>query len=150
MTDESQSSNNNPPHPSASNPRQRALPMGSSFNDLFRGGRSVWLKIIGAAVAAPLATVVAGVRASGGGGSPIPTDPATVSAILFGATLVGALVGSALVLKDIVCRRKSEGLHVSFPLRLMFGFGIFSLLFVWVPLGFLLSILCAMSVLLEL
>ena len=150
MADASKSSNTEASVSAANSSPRSVLPSGSSFNELFSGGRPVWLKIVGAAVAVPIATVVYGIRAARKSGSRIPSDPVTISMTLFGAAAVGALVGSALVMKDIVHRRQREGRHVSFPLRLLFGFGMVSVLLVWVPIGFLVAILCAMSVLLQL
>lgn len=129
MTEPSKNSNTQVSGSAANSSLGPVAYSGSSLDDLFRGGRPVWLKIGGAAVVAPILTFVYGIRAARKSGSGVPSDLVTVSMILFGAAAAGALAGSALVMKDIVHRRQQEGLHVSFPLRLLFGFGMLSVLF---------------------
>ena len=111
----------------------RMLPLGSSFNDLFAGGASVWLKIIGGAFATPVAVVFFGLRASRRGGTELPENSAVIAAILSGCAVIGAILGGLLSLKDVVQTRLAVGKPVAFPLKLLFGFGIWSLLLVWFP-----------------
>jgi len=108
-------------------------PIGSSFNDLFAGGASVWLKIIGGAIATPVAVAFFALRANRKSGTELPASPAVFAAILGGCAIIGAVLGGLLSLKDVVQTRLAEGKAVTFPLKLLFGFGIWSLLLVWFP-----------------
>ncbi|MEZ6125856.1 MAG: hypothetical protein R3C49_22240 [Planctomycetaceae bacterium] len=113
--------------------RRTGIPLGSSFDDLFSGGASVWLKIVGGAVVTPIAVVVIALRSKRRGGVDLPHDPAVIGISLAGCSVVGAVLGGLLSLKDVVQTRLADGKPVSFPLRLLFGFGIWSLLLVWFP-----------------
>lgn len=117
------------------NERQRdaALPHDSTFSDLFSEGPSLWLKILGGAIATPVALVVFGLRAHHRGGTKLPQDPAIIAVILGLSVIVGAALGGLLSLKDVVQTRIAEGKPVAFPFKLLFGFGIWSLLLVWFP-----------------
>ncbi len=117
-----------------------AIPLGSSFNDLFSGGASVWMKILGAAVAVPVAVFVYGRKATRNSSSGPFSDSATLAMILIGSSAVGAFLGAALSMKDVVDRRRANGQPVAFPLRLLFGFGIFSI-FAWIPIGLTITII---------
>ncbi len=129
MNEHSQSATNpNDFRPSNENDRQ----LGSSFGDFFAGGASVWLKIGIGAFATPVAVVVLGLRAKRRGGLELPS-PAIIAVILASSTLVGAVLGGLLTMKDVVQSRMAEGKPVGFPLKLLFGFGMMSLLFVWFP-----------------
>lgn len=109
------------------------VPIGSSFNDLFSGGASVWLKIVGGAIATPLAVVVLVLRSKRRGSIALPDDPAILAIALAGCAMVGAGLGGLLSLKDVVQTLLADGKPVLFPLKLLFGFGIWSLLLVWFP-----------------
>jgi len=109
------------------------VPLGSSFNDLFAGGASVWLKIVGGAIATPLAVMVLVLRSKRRGNTALPDDPAIIAIAIAGCGMVGAGLGGLLSLKDVVQTRLADGKPVSLPLKLLFGFGIWSLLLVWFP-----------------
>jgi hypothetical protein len=53
--------------------------------------------------------------------------------LLIGTATVGAGIGVLLAVKDYVHSRIANQIAVSLPLRLAFGFGIFSLLLFWIP-----------------
>ena len=118
----------------------KAIPLGSTFNELFSGGTSVWIKIIGGAVATPVAVIVFALRAFRRGGPELsqnapelPQNPFVIAAILAAFVVLGAAIGGALSLKDVVASRLAAGRPVAFPIKAMFGFGIWSLLLVWFP-----------------
>lgn len=117
------------------------MPLGSAFHDLFAGGKPVWLKILGAAVAAPIVTVTMGRRVERKGGGNFPTDPLTLATLIISAAIVGELAGTALSLKDIVHARRAAGMPVSLPLRAMYCGGILSAIFVWGPIAVVLLII---------
>ena len=105
---------------------------GSSLNDLFTGGASVWIKIIGAAVVTPV-IVFASNRRGRNGGVNFLSDFPTAIAVFGGAAIVGAFLGAALSMRDVVDRRLADGKPVGSVLRLFFGRGITTVL-VWIPL----------------
>lgn len=105
----------------------------SFFNEFFSGGASVWLKILGGAIATPIAIVVFGFKAMRKNQADMPQDLGMIAAILGGGSIVGGILGGLLTAKDVVQNRTEAGKPVPFPLKLLFGFGIWSLLFVWVP-----------------
>lgn len=123
---------------------QKAVPMGSTFQDLFAGGGSVWLKILGGAVCVPLVVFGALRRGNRRGGVGLPEDPTMLALILGLAAAVGAVLGALLSLKDVVQARLADNQPVAFPFRLMFGMGIRSLLVVWVPVAIVLTIIGTM------
>ncbi len=110
-----------------------SIPLGSSFNDLFSGGASVWLKIVGGAVATPLAVAMLVLRSKRRGNVTLPDDPAIIAIALVALAVVGGGLGGLLSMKDVVQTRLANGKPVSFPLKLLFGFGLWSLLLVWFP-----------------
>jgi len=124
------------------------VPLGSSFNDLFSGGASVWLKIVGGAIATPLAVVLLVLRSKRRGNITLPDDPVIIAIALAGCAMVGGGLGGLLSLKDVVQTRLADGKPVSFPLKLLFGFGIWSLLLVWFP-GIIVSTLVVTILLLS-
>ena len=110
-----------------------SIPLGSSFNDLFAGGASVWLKIVGGAIATPIAVIIMALRAKRRGGLTLPDSPVVIAAVLGSCAIVGAVLGGLLSMKDVVQTRLADGKPVAFPLRLLFGFGMWSLLLIWFP-----------------
>ena len=100
--------------------------MPSTVDDLLGVGRSLWLKM--AACSAVTLAMVAAVFLEGEQ-EPLAVlaAPATVISML-GAVVVGALIGVALSMKDVVEQRVREGKPVAFPLKLLFGFGFASAL----------------------
>lgn len=116
------------------------VPLGSTFNDLFSGGASVWLKIVGGALVTPIAVVMLVLRSKRRGNTTLPDDPVIIAVAIAGCAIVGGGLGGLLSLKDVVQTRLADGKPVSFPLKLLFGFGIWSLLLVWFP-GIILSTL---------
>lgn len=116
------------------------VPLGSTFNDLFSGGASVWLKIVGGAIVTPLAVVMLVLRSKRRGNTTLPDDPIIIAVAIAGCAIVGGGLGGLLSLKDVVQTRLADGKPVSYPLKLLFGFGIWSLLLVWLP-GVILSTL---------
>ena len=129
------------PIPQTQSDNVKLMPLGSSFQDLFAGGKPVWLKIIGAAVATPVIVVVMGLRVQRKGGGNFPTDPLVLVTLAVCSAVVGALVGMALSLKDIVHARRAAGLPVSLPLRAMYCGGILSAIFIWGPIAVVLLII---------
>ena len=85
------------------------------------------------AIATPLAVVVLVLRSKRRGSVALPDDPAIIAIAPLDAAVVGAGLGGLLSLKDVVQTRLADGKPVSFPLKLLFGFGIWSLLLVWFP-----------------
>jgi hypothetical protein len=121
----------------------RAAPMGSVFDELFRSGRSAWLKIGGAALATPLIVFALLAKAQRRGQANLGNDPATLAMIAGGSALAGAFLGASLSLKDIVNHRIDRNEPVPFLLEIFFGMGAISLLAVWVPLAFVAAIAVA-------
>ena len=111
----------------------KMIPMGSMFHELFSGGASVWLKIAGGAIATPIVMAMYILRANRRDGDALPKDPGVLAAILVACILVGAVIGAALCLKDVVHSRLKDGRLVAFPARALFGYGLWSLLLVWFP-----------------
>ena len=111
--------------------------MADEFDDLFRSGASVWLKIGGAALAMMVFGVIGFTRSKrrGGFGEGIE-DPAMIAITIAGLTVAGALIGGLLAMKDIVQERKANGQAISWPMRMIFDIGILNVLFFWVPLAF--------------
>ncbi|MCR9199659.1 MAG: hypothetical protein NXI04_13520 [Planctomycetaceae bacterium] len=119
--------------------------VGSTLGDLVAEGASFWLKTIGAAVATPVVVAVMAIRGSRRGGAMLPKDPSVIAAILCGCAVVGACLGGLLSLKDVVQTRLGEGKPVAFPFKMLFGFGIWSLLLVWFPGIILLTAIISIS-----
>lgn len=105
-----------------------------TLEDIFTSDKSVWWKMLGAAVATPVLLVVVMKKAQKRGGPAFDLFSPTNLALLLGSTLVGAVLGALLTTKDVVQRRMKAGDSVAFPWVLMFGKGLISLLFVWFPL----------------
>jgi hypothetical protein len=128
-------SEENEPDESTNQKRRGAVTSshGSSIEDLFSGGAPVWLKVVGAAVTAPILMFVYVERqAVRNGMNRIHT---TSPLVLFSVSAIGAIAGLALSMKDIVHARRDAGLQISWPLQLMYCRGIVSILFVWGPIA---------------
>lgn len=104
------------------------------LEDIFTSDKSVWLKMLGAALATPVLLVVVMKKAQKRGGPAFDLFSPTNLALLLSSTLVGAVLGALLTAKDVVQRRMKSGESVSLPWVLMFGKGLISLLLVWFPL----------------
>lgn len=109
-------------------------PFGPSFNDLFSGGASVWLKILGGAVITSIIVTMNAIPLLAESGIDVE-DPTVIAGLLAGSAPVGAVLGGLLALKDVVETRLAARKPVSFSLKLLFGFGLKSLLLVWFPLA---------------
>ena len=118
----------------------RAAPMGSTFDDLFRSGSSAWLKIGGSALATPLLVLAFLRKQERRGGDNALEDPKTLILTLGLSALVGAFLGASLTLKDVVNERVNRNEPVPFLLEIFFGMGIISVLAVWVPLAFVAAV----------
>lgn len=101
---------------------------------MFSGGASVWLKILGGAIATPVIVAAVANRARRRGGVEFSSDPVMIAVLLMGCALLGAVLGGLLSMKDVVQARLAAGKPVAFPLKVLFGFGIWSLVLVWSPL----------------
>ena len=55
--------------------QNRMVPLGSTLNDVFSGGASVWVKIAAGAIATPLIVAGTSLRSSRRGEVAIPNDP---------------------------------------------------------------------------
>jgi hypothetical protein len=127
--------------PSPKSPTTRKIPLNSrdSFIEyLISNESSILLKIVGGAIGVPLL----GYSASRKGElrDQLPTDPSSMVALALVTAAVGAVMGGFLGVKDWVQMRKAKKLPVPLIVNICFGFGIWSLLFVWVPLIFLATI----------
>ena len=118
--------------------------MNSSFNDLFSGGASVWLKIAGAAVVAPLIVYGATRKMARRGNDPF-ADTQTTLAVLASSAVVGAFLGAVLSMKDIVKKRIEDGKPVNWILMLFFARGIITV-FAWIPF-FIIAMIVVLNVL---
>ena len=98
-----------------------------------------WLDVASVAVAV---LVFRGLRR---GAIAIPESPALIAAALGVCAMVGAVLGGLLSLKDVVQNRLAERKPVSFVFKLLFGFGMWSLLLVWFP-GILVFVLAVMLI----
>lgn len=118
--------------------------MKSSFNDLFSGGASVWLKIAGAAIVAPLIVFGATRKMARQGNDPF-ANTQTALAVLAGSAVVGAFLGAALSMKDVVKKRIEDGKPVNWILKLFFARGIVTV-FAWIPF-FIIALVLVLNVL---
>lgn len=62
-------------------------------------------------------------------------DPIAIALLLVLSSVVGGLLGALLAWKDRVEYRRANNLPISFPSKLLFGYGIISLVLVWVPIA---------------
>jgi len=118
--------------------------MKSSLNELFSGGASVWVKIVGAAIAVPVVVLVASRRMARQGNDLFADGPTAVG-VLAGCAVVGAFLGAALSMKDVVAKRIEEGKPVNWFLRLFFARGILTV-FAWIPF-FIVAMVVVLNVL---
>lgn len=109
-----------------------ALLGNTTFDEVFRSGSSVWIKMATGAVATCI-MVALGLARSVRRGGELELDNTIVGVIFAGAAVIGAAMGAALSFKDVVETRRVEGKPVAFPLKLLFGYGIWSLLLIWFP-----------------
>ena len=98
------------------------LPGRSKFEELFKSGKSVWLKMLGGALAGGAASCIAIFRAHGQNVGKEGTEHFEIFFVI-GATALGAIVAAALSLKDVVRGRIAEGSKVNPILKLYFGMG---------------------------
>ncbi len=117
-----------------------------TLTEMCQQGQMLWVKMAGAGVATPLVVYAAMRRAARRGGE-MPVDPAVLILILVGSSAVGAVLGAALTVKDVVRDRLDRGAPVAFPLKLLFGMGFVSLL-VWMPLAIVVTCVVSMVTLL--
>jgi len=106
------------------------VPFGSTFDEVFRSDRSVGWKIAGGMVVATVLGLRAVIRRDG----EQPLDRMIVVFVVLGSAVIGAFLGAALTFKDVVKARMTAGRPVAFPLKLLFGYGLISLILVWFPL----------------
>jgi hypothetical protein len=116
---------------SQSEPRSFA----STTGDVNKIDSTIWIKILVGAIAAPVVVAVGGMRAiARGADNDIGLTPFVAILVLMGSSIIGASLGALLALKDRVDKQVLAGHSVSTPLRLLFGYGLWSLLAVWFPL----------------
>ncbi len=98
-------------------------------------GSSPWTKVIVGAVVTPFPVAIVAVRVMVATyGKDASFNPMIALAIASGSAFVGACLGGLLAAKDRVAERMLEGQAVAFPLRMLFGYGLWSLLAVWFPI----------------
>lgn len=122
------------------------IPGGSTFNDLFQSDRSIWIKVLGGAVATPIILVVLMLRAKrrgGGAGANIDLTSPTMLGVLMGSVVLGGALGALLTAKDVVQRRLVNSQPVAFPWRLLFGMRMVSVGCVWIPVAIVVIITSA-------
>ncbi|MFG0264908.1 MAG: hypothetical protein ACF8AM_07095 [Rhodopirellula sp. JB055] len=61
-------------------------------------------------------------------------DPVAIGLLLVLSSIVGGLLGGLLAWKDRVEYRRANDLPIGFASKLLFGYGIISLVLVWVPI----------------
>lgn len=103
------------------------------WNDVFRSGASLWLKMLGGAVVTGSAALIGLGKMTSEAGHE-PHTPGFVAGVTGVAAVVGALLGAALCIKDVVQARLAAELPVAWTLRVLFAHGMVSLLCVWCPL----------------
>jgi hypothetical protein len=109
------------------------LPFRSTFNELFTSDRSVGLKMLGGAIVTTVFVAYQILKFSKDHADEVAKHPAAIAIILSSSAIAGALLGGILSLKDVVQIRMAEGRPVAFPLKLLFGYGVWSVLFIWSP-----------------
>jgi hypothetical protein len=117
-------------------PQQAMLgPFHNELDEVFRGDRSIWLKIGGSAFVCASGALLH-----------FNADPkATIAfelAMIAAMAVIGAVIGLMLSLRDVVRRRLAAGKPVNLLLRLYLGGGMGTLLG-WILTIFGLAILCA-------
>jgi hypothetical protein len=99
---------------------------------------SVWKKVLIGAVVTPV--VVGGLTRKfivRNADKQIEFDPVAIGLLLVLSSIVGGLLGALLAWKDRVEYRRANDLPISFPSKLLFGYGIVSLFLIWVPIAIL-------------
>lgn len=93
------------------------IPFRSELDEAFRSDRALWLKVIGAALVAVFVVNLTIFREDLG------FEPSTgmLVVVSLGSALVGAVLGLALSLKDVVENRLNRGRRVHPLLRLYLG-----------------------------
>ena len=102
------------------------IPFTNEIDDLFRKGRSVWLKISAGAFVGLMAAIYARHRSYQEGNVDIDLW-FDIGMALF-TTGIGAFGVIILLLKDVVSKRLNSGQRVSFLLRVYYGMGVISIL----------------------
>lgn len=149
--DETESSQSSQARPSTRGTKSSGgIPGGSTFNDIFQSDRSIWIKILGGAVATPIILVVLMLRAKrrgGGAGANIDLTSPTMLGVLAGSVVLGGALGALLTAKDVVQRRLANSQPVAFPWRLLFGMRMVSVGCVWIPVTIIVIIIAAVAAL---
>jgi len=113
------------------------IPFHRQLDQVFRGDRSIWLKITGGVLVALYLTSRNFLRILK------PEDRTTMWRVTFVAlvvaTIAGGLIGVMLTMNDRVKRRVARGEPVNLVVRAYLGLGIWSLL-LWCPTLFFLGI----------
>jgi hypothetical protein len=113
------------------------LPFKRQLDQLFRGNRSIWLKVGGGVLVALYLTLQSFLRNAKG------VDRATIVRVtsigLVVAVVAGALIALLLAMKDRMKERLARGEKVNLLARAYLGMGIWSLL-LWCPTIFFLGI----------
>lgn len=104
-----------------------------SDHDQFFGAGPVWKKIVGCALATPIIVLLASGKGARSSRSGLISDWPTALKTFAIAAAVGALIGTALAMRDVVDNRLSNGKPVTGILRLLFGHG-WPTLLVWIPI----------------
>ncbi len=102
------------------------IPFRNEIDDLFRNGRSVWLKISAGAFVGLIVAIYARYRSYQEGDVDIDLW-FDIGMALF-TIGIGALGVIILLLKDVVSKRLNSGQRVSFLLRVYYGMGVISIL----------------------
>ncbi|WP_076351769.1 hypothetical protein [Paludisphaera borealis] len=107
------------------------LPFRNELDEVFRSDKPVWLKIAGCAAVTGFVVVVSILRSRRQGSLGIDLTAQAIVALGLASAALGAGVGLALALKDVVRRRLDRGERVNPLLVLFFGYGVRSRV-VWV------------------
>lgn len=105
----------------------------STFQQIFTSDKSIWIKMLGGAVATPLLVGSMMRKAERRGGASAESVGGSTAYILLGSILVGAMLGALLTAKDVVQQRLANGDKVAWPWVLLFGKGLISAIFIWIP-----------------
>ena len=112
----------------------------STFQEIFTSDKSIWMKMLGGAAATPLLVFSMMGKAERRGGAGAESADLSMVFILLGSVVLGAVLGALLTAKDVVQRRLSNGQSVALPWVLLFGKGLISAIFIWMPLVILLTL----------
>ncbi|MEP1645385.1 hypothetical protein [Rhodopirellula bahusiensis] len=97
---------------------------------------SAWKKVLIGAVATPV--IVGGLTRKfmvRNAHKQFEFDPVAIGLLLVLSSIVGGLLGGLLAWKDRVEYRRANDLPISFLSKLLFGYGMISLVLVWVPIA---------------